>query len=143
MKLWMWQSTYGQYSVQIVHIWPEGEETPLDSPFNLILSENVMFFHQIIDAKMKSKYCLIIIDPQIDEKTSHFHQKWGWKVNLAEYIWTWFCPYCPYLTSGRRDTTGFTIPPHFWWKCDVFSSIWRSIMRQYLNFMLASIIVLW
>jgi len=37
--------------------------TPPDSPFNPIFGENVMFFHQTIDANRKYKYCLNTFDP--------------------------------------------------------------------------------
>jgi len=42
-----------------------------------------MAFDQNIDGNMKFRYSLIIIDHQIDEKTSNFDQKWVSKVNFC------------------------------------------------------------
>jgi hypothetical protein len=36
--------------------------------FQPIFCENVMFFHNNIDVKIKFRYSLIVIDHQIDEK---------------------------------------------------------------------------
>ncbi len=78
--------------------------TPWDSPLSLILCQNVIFFHQILDVNIKFRYCLIIIDHQIDEKTSHFGIKWH-SVNLE-----WF----------YRPTASELLESHFMPKCDVF-----------------------
>jgi hypothetical protein len=48
---------------------------PYDSPFNLILFQNLIFFHQNIDVNIKFRYSLIIINHQIYEKTLHFDIK--------------------------------------------------------------------
>ncbi len=46
-------------------------------------------------------------------KNIKFDKKWGWKVNLAEYIWT---KKLVHICCVR-----FAFKPHFLWKCDVFS----------------------
>ncbi len=51
--------------------------TPPNSPLNPTFYQNVMFFHQNIDGNMKFRYRFIMIDHQIDEKTSNFDQKIG------------------------------------------------------------------
>jgi hypothetical protein len=61
--------------------------------YQSIFSQNVMSFRQTIDGITKFRTSLIISDPQIYGKTWNIHQKRGWKVNLAEYKWTRFCPY--------------------------------------------------
>jgi hypothetical protein len=43
------------------------------SCWNPYLCQNVMAFHQIIDVNMKLWYSLIIIEHQIDQKTSNLN----------------------------------------------------------------------
>jgi hypothetical protein len=52
-------------------------------PFNPTLCQNVKVFHQNIDRNMKLRFNVIIIDPQIDQKTHQICTN-----NEFEY----FCP---------------------------------------------------
>ncbi len=52
-------------------------ETRPELPFNRTLSQNMVSFHQNIDVNMEYRYCVIIIEHQIDEKqqsSSIIHQ---------------------------------------------------------------------
>ncbi len=85
-------------------------------------------------------WSLIIINHQIDEKISNFHQKWGWKVNFVEYIWTNILINMvqdTFYLVNQLDTTKIFFPPHlqskydhfsskYWFKDDIFDHNWPS-----------------
>ncbi len=94
--------------------------------WNLNLCQNLMVFHQNIDGNMKFRYSLIIINHQIVEKTSNFHQKWSWKVNFAEYIWANILVHVVHIFPLVFPTS-LTSLTHFW------QSLWVSTLSSSLG----------